>query len=169
MIRYQFERENPRIGMPLLQLALEIFGDARKEGHRRVLSNIYSGRVWHSVLNRDHPMIFHYSQKRFEIEETILQERGGVADALTAVAHNDLGMAYSLHNNFDKAIHHLHQSIEIRKSLTGYQKFWLFSPYLALGKTYLRLNNLTKAGEILEEALADRIAALGPDDRQSIR
>ena len=166
--RYMFERENPRIGVPLLQLALDVFG-APRDDHKRVLSNIYSGLVWHSVLSRDLPTILHYSQERFEIEDTICQERGGTTDALTAVAYNDLGMDYSLNHNFDKAFRHLHKSIEIRKSLPGYQKHWLFSPYLALGKAHLRLQNFSKAADCLEEALTDRTAAFGPNDRQSIR
>ena len=165
--RYQFERENPRVGLPLLRLALEIFGDVR-EGHRRILSNIYSGLVWNSVLSKDLHMVFHYAQKRFDTEEEVLTERGS-PDSITAVAYNDLGMAYLLNDVAEEAIHYLQRSKEIRENLPGFKKDWLFSPFLSLGKTYWRLGRLDEAAEVLLEALNDRIAAFGSDDRQSIR
>ena len=153
--------------MPLLHLALEIFGESR-EGHERVLSNIFSGLVWNSVLSKDLPMVFHYAQKRFDIEE-MLETKRGKADSLTAVAYNDLGMAYTLNGVHEKAIPYIQKSKEIRESLPGFRKEWLFSPFLAFGKTYWRLGRHEDAAAILLEALQDREKAFGPDDRQSIR
>lgn len=167
VIRFQYENTNPDEAAPLQNLALSLCeilpGDRTQQ-----LSNIHGGKLWVATQTQDFQKVFHHAELRFKIEEELYQ-KSGKATSKTALAHNDLGMAYSMNGLYEPAISHLKKSKEIRENLENFRKDWLFSPYHHLALTYWRQGRHSEAVDILLEAIHDRETILGPNDRESLR
>lgn len=166
-IRFQYENTNPDEAAPLQDLALSVCqtlpGDTNPQ-----LSNIHGGKLWVATQTREFQKVFHHAEIRFKIEEA-LYHNSGKATSKTALAHNDLGMAYSMNGLYEPAISHLNKSKEIRESLEGFRKDWLFSPLHHLALTYWCQRRYSEAADTLLEAIHDRETILGLNDRESIR
>lgn len=165
--RFQYENTNPDEAAPLQDLALSVCqrlpGDTTPQ-----LSNIHGGKLWVATQTREFRKVFHHAEIRFKIEEA-LYHKSGKATSKTALAHNDLGMAYSMNGLYEPAISLLKRSKEIRENLENFRKDWLFSPYHHLALTYWRQGRCSEAADTLLEAIHDREAILGPNDRESLR
>lgn len=164
---FQYENTNPDEAAPLQDLALSVCqtlpGDTNPQ-----LSNIHGGKLWVATQTREFQKVFHHAEIRFKIEEA-LYHNSGKATSKTALAHNDLGMAYSMNGLYEPAISHLNKSKEIRESLEGFRKDWLFSPLHHLALTYWCQRRYSEAADTLLEAIHDRETILGLNDRESIR
>lgn len=165
--RFQYETTNPDEAAPLQDLALSICqklpGDTKP-----LLSNIHGGKLWVATQTRDFRQVFHHAEIRFKIEDA-LYHKSGEATSKTALAHNDLGMAYSMNCLYENAIFHLKRSREIRENLPNFRKDWLFSPLHHLALTYWCQNRCSEAADTLLEAIHDRETILGINDRESLR
>jgi tetratricopeptide (TPR) repeat protein len=86
-----------------------------------------------------------------------------------AAAYNDLGATYSMNRLPSKAFPLLFKSKELRELMPAFEPEHNFSPLHELSLAYWHQCEYEEAAKCLLKALADREAALGPDDRQSVR
>jgi hypothetical protein len=142
--------------------------EASQEDVTEQLALIHGSRTWVSALMNQSEKCFFHSRIRLELEEQLFATRGK-ATANLAAAYNDLGVSYSMNKLYHKAIPLLHRSKEVRAGLEGFRKDHMYSPMYGLALAAWHQGNNEEAASLLLEALNDRIAALGPDDRQSVR
>lgn len=116
----------------------------------------------------DYQTAFQYSRLRFEAADNEYQATGELTPFLTAT-YNTLGQAYGMNRLCEKALLYLDKSVEFRRQMPNFQKDWLFSPYYHMGVVHHSTGNFDEAAKILQEAIADREEALGPNDRVSSR
>ena len=167
MHRYQFERTNPSEALPVLEVSYSICNDA-EEDFTEQLALTLGSRTWVSALIKDFEAAHRYAQERLELEKKLF-EKSGTVTANLAAAYNDLGATYSMNRLPSKAIPLLFRSKELRESMPAFKPEHNFSPLHELSLAYWHQGEYEEAAKCLLKALADREAALGPDDRQSVR
>ncbi|RMZ91103.1 hypothetical protein DV736_g1663, partial [Chaetothyriales sp. CBS 134916] len=164
---YQFERTNPALATPLLDLAYDLC-EKSDEDCTEQLALILGSKTWIAVLTKDFEAAHRHAQQRVECEEKLFAQRGMVTANLAA-AYNDLGAAYSMNRLPSKAFPLLDKSKALRESMPEFKKEHNFSPLLDLGRAHQLQGHYDKAVECLLQALVEREAALGKNDRQSVR
>ena len=162
-----YERGEGPEAVSLLEHADLICEDAA-EIAKPHLKSLWGCWVGIATTSGDAKLVFHYCKLRLELAEAEFKASGAESSFL-AVAHNDMGQAYSMNHLPDRAMKHLERSKEIRLGLPGFRKDWLFSPFYHLAVAHSCLGNHDKAFEIIQQAINDRIEVLGPNDRESVR
>jgi tetratricopeptide (TPR) repeat protein len=121
-----------------------------------------------AFVTRNKDEYFQYAEMSWKVE-TERYEKSGQASPGLAIANHHMGIAYNLNSLYSEGIPFLEESARVRRSLPGFKKDWLFSPIYQLAHAYFHLGDDTKAAELLETAIKDRIEALGENDRFSMR
>lgn len=93
----------------------------------------------------------------------------GCQDIRLAVAHNEIGIAWVMNREYERAIDDLKKSINVYRGLSDYWLSMDTNPRTNLGFTYWVLGDLAMASQIFEDLLRDRESYFGPDDRESYR
>lgn len=113
-------------------------------------------------------MAYRFAKERLSLEERLFARTGKVT-ANFAAAYNDMAAAYSMNGLPSKAFLPLQKSKELRESMPTFKPEHNFSPLHELSLAHWHLKEYKEAADCLLEALRDRIAALGENDRQSVR
>lgn len=116
----------------------------------------------------DYKTALHFSTLRFEASEALFNKTGERISFDTAT-HNDLGACYAMNRMPEKALEMLEKSAELRRQMKAFKKDWLFSPFYHMGIVYYTMGKYEAAAKVLQEAIVDRLSALGPNDRSSSR
>ena len=132
------------------------------------LANVYRGRIGLANATHNPKSAFHYAGLHLEVERK-RHKKIGHSTSMLAVAYNDLAVAYSMNALYVDAIPLLIKSKQIRESLPGFRKDWLFSPHYHLALTFYYQGKDQDAVELLESTIKDREELLLPNDRVSVR
>ena len=151
----------------MLDLAYELCKESDEDCTEQ-LALILGSKTWIAVLTKDFEAAHRHAQDRLECEEKLFARRG-VVTANLAAAHNDLGAAYSMNRLPSKAFPLLFKSKALRESMPAFKKEHNFSPLLDLSLAHQQQGQYGKAAECLLQALEQREATLGKNDRQSVR
>ena len=94
----------------------------------------------------------------------------GIATTKYAAAFTELGMAYLMNENATVEVFRLfEQSENIRRALPGYNKLNLFNVLRGKGYHFWLRTEFDEASKYLLEALHDRRARFGDEDRKRLR
>ncbi|MDI1493613.1 MAG: hypothetical protein OHK93_005909 [Ramalina farinacea] len=175
--RWQCERREAAEALPLAELAStmcdllapneEMVQKTRTPLQRRQ-TKIWACRIVIAQSTGDSKNAFHYSQLRYKSAEDEFEATGVLTGFLTSTC-NTLGISYAMNRLHENALDYLTRSVNLRKQMPDFKKDWLYSPYYHMGITYHRMGDYEKAAGIIQEAIDDRVAALGPNDRISSR
>jgi tetratricopeptide (TPR) repeat protein len=167
MHRYQFERTNPSEALPVLEVSHSICNEAEGDFTEQLALSLGS-RTWVVALTKDFEASYHYAQDRLELEKQLYEKRCKVTANLAA-AYNDLGATYSMKRLPTQAFPLLLKSKELRESMPAFKPEHNFSPLHELSLAYWHHDENEEAIKCLLQTLTDREAALGLNDRQSVR
>ncbi|KAF2226462.1 hypothetical protein BDZ85DRAFT_50329 [Elsinoe ampelina] len=96
-------------------------------------------------------------------------EETGIPSAMLAAAHNQLGVAYTLVDDFETALSLFRQSIAVYRSLEDFSIDMLAFPVANLGLTFWVLDKYDDAEQTFASALEEREAKFGVMDRLSYK
>lgn len=83
------------------------------------------------------------------------------------ISWNQLGVAYMINDEWERGEQCFQKSIAVMKQLDDYQEYKISLPLANLGYAFWVTKRYPEAVQALEEGLAYRAAAFGPDDRES--
>ena len=165
--RYQFELTNPFDTTPVVELAQQICEESTEDATEQ-LALIFGTRTWTSALIKEHEMAYRFAKERLDLEKRLFARTGKVT-ANFAAAYNDMAAAYSMNGLSSKAFPLLQKSKDLRESMPAFKPEHNFSPLHELSLAHWHQKDYKQAVDCLLQALRDRIAALGENDRQSVR
>jgi len=165
--RFHYEKGETEEATAILDLAFPMCEELGEQAEQN-MSYLYDTKIGVACLLGDPQAVFTYSELRLQIEEKLHPLTEGPNSRL-ATCYNDLGMAYSMNGLYELAFKNLKKSIDIRKVMPGFKKDWLFSPFYHMGLAHWYKGELEEAATILQRAIEERVEALKPDGRISIR
>ena len=155
------------IAYGMIQHALSIGQSAHKDAFKLV-SDLLGTRTNLALDSSD-------SKKALDFATTWLQSEEGrfretqVPTAELAAANNSMGVAQASCGFYREAESYLMRSKSLRESLKGFKPAHNFSPLQALGTSAWLDGRPSEAERYLLQALEDREAQCGADDRDSAR
>ena len=173
----QCERREVAEAEPLTNLAIsicELHSPNGKSVHENPaafewhLVSLWACKIFAAQTIGDGKTAFHFSDIRSKKAEEEYMETGKLR-ALLPDAYNDLGQSYAMNRLYDKAIPCFTRSMELMKQLPTFQKDWLCSQYYRMAITYHSMGDSDRAAQLVKEAITDREAVFGQNDRVSSR
>ncbi|KAG9777940.1 hypothetical protein KCU88_g4374, partial [Aureobasidium melanogenum] len=163
---YHIEKSQTEEALRALDLSESICTEARGTTDlSEYEARIYRGRLGVAFVLRDKDAYFEYAEKEYNAEIT----RSTEPSSRLACAYIHMGIAYNFHSLWKEAEKYLIASKQTREAMPGFKKDWLFSALYQLAHVYYHLGDYTKASDVLEEAIDDRVRALSEHDSYSIR
>jgi len=151
----------------MIHHALSI-GQSAKTDTFRLVSGLLGTRTNLALDQSDTKRSLDFATVWLNFEEMRFQETQ-MATATLAAANNSMGVAQASCRFHSRAKHYLMRSKHLRESIDGFKPAQNFSPHLALGINAWLEGNASEAERYLMQALKDRQAELGVNDRESAR
>ncbi|KAI1357753.1 P-loop containing nucleoside triphosphate hydrolase protein [Xylaria arbuscula] len=171
-VQYCNERSACRESLSLVALADRLYtGMALKSTlstRYDVQASIIRARIGIAVISREGDDVLDLALQVFEIEK-YRHKPPYQPSSFLAVAYNDLATGWAFRQNWAQAIQLLKESMKIRENLPGFTRDKLFSPLYHLGIVYHHQGNFDAAETSLTQAIDDRSAAFGREDKRSVR
>lgn len=166
--RYQHERGNSQDIKPFLHLALEICNANPGPKTSQLLADVHYGLAAAANETNDAKGCLHHTQAllKSRLEAT---SASGLQDIRLAVAHNEIGIAWVMNLEYERAIDDFGKSINVYRGLSDHWLSMDTNPRTNLGFTYWVLGDLAMASRTFEDLLRDRESHFGPDDKESYR
>ena len=169
MCRYYSEICKPEEATELLNLAQGICWSANdSQDISEYQLRIFRGRIHVAYVSHDRDEYDDFAQKSFTAERR-RHEKTQQRSQRLAAATLHMGIARIFFARYEEALALIEISANIRESLPGFKRDWLYSTQIQAAHAYLHLGQIQKAEDTLRTALKDRVAALGEDDSYSIR
>ena len=111
---------------------------------------------------------FFHGKAQLTLQEELYREKGELSSKL-GTAHSQMGVAYMLNGLYSQAVDSFEQSQTYREQMPNYSKLSLFSPFIGRGFALWLQGQNDEAEKLFLEALRDREAKFGPDDREGER
>jgi hypothetical protein len=111
---------------------------------------------------------FFHGNAQLTLQEELYAERGELTSKL-GIAHSQMGVAHMLNGLYGHAVESFRQSQSYREQMPNYNKLSLFSPLIGRGWALWLQGQNDEAEKLFLEALRDREAAFGPDDKEGER
>lgn len=139
------------------------------EWHRiDLMSNTYDLLSCYANATNDAQESMTNSRRFLELRQQIAT-KNGCDDGYLAYAYNQLGIAFTMENNYLRAMELFKKAIEIWHSLPTYEPGIASMEYANLGLALLELGHVKEASQNLEEGLREREAKYGKDDAESFK
>ncbi|KAI1456285.1 P-loop containing nucleoside triphosphate hydrolase protein [Annulohypoxylon moriforme] len=163
---YQLERGESHTLLPVLELALELCNSVTTFDTRDLESDIHYtiGATGNETNNAE--LCIKHTKEFLEIRLEVAQETGKVDERL-ARSHNQIGIAWVLAEEYEKAEEAFQTSAREYENIPNYTKDKRSLPLVNLGLTYWLRGKLDEASEVLELGLKDREELFGYMDNYS--
>jgi tetratricopeptide (TPR) repeat protein len=167
--RHVAEKGNFRVAERMFSSSLKICGEQAEAMPEQYANALFCSGSYASDTNQFR-LHLELAQKHFDQRMKIESQKSALTLG-TGRAHSELGLAYLLNNQYDKAIEHSIIARRSNEKLPEYLNgsYWPFFAIIHHAQALLGLNREAEALDMLLETLRWREVKYGPNDTESFK